>query len=214
MANTTTHPDLIKPIRTLRCCCCGAWTKGRQFHNQDNGFGLGSCCVEYVRAKTPEMEGFVQRTYGVAGVHYGLEKEVKENETARAALASLSVERWMTSIMANATKDLIQRWDELFSMDSTDNMADDVTVLIGSLEIFRARARQILPIKNGGFGGYEKSLLIERLSLASIEVYTAEDGNFGYTNCDSDCFDTFDEALNRALQANPDIVASLGEVAK
>jgi hypothetical protein len=54
------------PLRRLICCCCGAATTGRQFHNQDRGYGLGSCCVEFVKPRTDDME----RTYGKEGVHY------------------------------------------------------------------------------------------------------------------------------------------------
>ena len=60
------HPDADKPVRTLQCCCCGGYTKGRQFYNQDTGHGLGDCCVDFVTPRTEDM----QRTYGVAGVHY------------------------------------------------------------------------------------------------------------------------------------------------
>lgn len=56
------------PVVQLRCCCCGGYTKGRQFHNQDTGFGLGTCCVAFVTPRTPEMA----RTYGTAGVHYAI----------------------------------------------------------------------------------------------------------------------------------------------
>ena len=63
------HPDLAKPVRWLACCCCGGSFKGRQFHNQDAGHGLGPCCVDYV---TPRCED-VPRTYGLPGVHYGIE---------------------------------------------------------------------------------------------------------------------------------------------
>ena len=59
-------PGALGPLKTLRCCCCGGYTKGRQFHNQDEGFGLGSCCVEFVRPRVDDME----RTYGIEGVHY------------------------------------------------------------------------------------------------------------------------------------------------
>lgn len=64
------HPDLQKPVRTLVCCCCGGYTKGRQFYNQDTGWGLGDCCVEFVSKRTED----VQRTYGVPGVHYQLDQ--------------------------------------------------------------------------------------------------------------------------------------------
>lgn len=60
------HPDIDKPIQTLKCCCCGGYTKGRQFHNQDTGFGLGFCCLRFVKSRCEDVE----RTYGVLGIHY------------------------------------------------------------------------------------------------------------------------------------------------
>lgn len=60
------HPDLKNPVRSLRCCCCGSYFEGRQFHNQDLGFGLGDCCVAFVQPRTEDME----RTYGLPRVHY------------------------------------------------------------------------------------------------------------------------------------------------
>lgn len=60
------HPDRSQPIVRLRCCCCGASFRGRQFHNQDVGFGLGDCCVEFVSARVAD----VAATYGIPGVHF------------------------------------------------------------------------------------------------------------------------------------------------
>ena len=60
------HPDASQKVAILKCCCCGGFTRGRQFSNQDLGFGLGSCCVEFVRPRVDDMEA----TYGVLGVHY------------------------------------------------------------------------------------------------------------------------------------------------
>lgn len=54
------------PIRRLRCCVCGEATTGRQFSGQDRGWGLGSCCLEFVKPREEDMEG----TYGKEGVHY------------------------------------------------------------------------------------------------------------------------------------------------
>lgn len=64
----TQHADMTSPVLRLRCCCCGKLFQGRQFYNQDIGYGLGDCCVEHV---TPRVED-VARTYGVSGVHYGI----------------------------------------------------------------------------------------------------------------------------------------------
>lgn len=57
-------------VRFMRCCCCGSAYSGRQFHNQDIGYGLGDCCVEFVSKGTEDME----RTYGRPGVHYNVNK--------------------------------------------------------------------------------------------------------------------------------------------
>lgn len=60
--------ELAPPV-SLRCCCCGGSTTGRQWHNQDLGFGLGDCCVEYVK---PRVDSDMTRTYGHAGIHYNV----------------------------------------------------------------------------------------------------------------------------------------------
>lgn len=62
------HPELNSRVRRLKCCCCGEVFEGRQHFNQDTGWGLGDCCIDYV---TPHVEDF-ERTYGVHGVHYGV----------------------------------------------------------------------------------------------------------------------------------------------
>ncbi len=71
MCTSSRHPDIAKPVRGLICCCCGGRISGRQFHNQDTGYGLGDCCVEFVKPRTENME----RTYGIEGVHYRLDHE-------------------------------------------------------------------------------------------------------------------------------------------
>ncbi|MDH2234131.1 hypothetical protein N5K37_29880 [Delftia tsuruhatensis] len=77
MCVSTAHPDIVKPVRGLACCCCGGSITGRQFHNQDTGHGLGDCCVEFVKPRTEDME----RTYGVEGVHYLLDPLVLVRES-------------------------------------------------------------------------------------------------------------------------------------
>ena len=59
-------------IRTLICSCCGAVTRGRQWHNRDTGYGLCSDCVVWIRNRgkiTPEE--FAQ-CYGVDGEHFNV----------------------------------------------------------------------------------------------------------------------------------------------
>lgn len=43
------------PVRRLTCCCCGASTRGRQWWNRGDGFGLCAACVDYCASRmTPE----------------------------------------------------------------------------------------------------------------------------------------------------------------
>ena len=69
-----------EPIRRLTCTCCGESFKGRQFHNQDIGYGLGDCCLERIRTHRPfghepMTEDEIRRTYGIEGIHYNLPAE-------------------------------------------------------------------------------------------------------------------------------------------
>lgn len=61
-------------IKTLFCSCCGAWTKGRQWHNRDIGYGLCGECANRLKDKE-EME----RCYGKEGYHYFLNREVEND---------------------------------------------------------------------------------------------------------------------------------------
>lgn len=67
---TTEHPDAAKPIRRLYCTCCGAVIRGRQFHNQDTGHGMGACCIDFASRNMSADD--VRRTWGVRGVHFDL----------------------------------------------------------------------------------------------------------------------------------------------
>lgn len=60
------------PVKHLICCCCGKHSKGRQWRNQDIGFGLGSCCADYVSSRVDDVDAI----YGRRGVHYDLKEEV------------------------------------------------------------------------------------------------------------------------------------------
>lgn len=70
---------MSEPTRNLTCCCCGASTRGRQWHNRDTGFGLCVECAKRIEAKMlakPHLfdeSETMERLYGVRGVHYDLE---------------------------------------------------------------------------------------------------------------------------------------------
>jgi len=63
----------IKP-REMICCCCGSYTKGRQWWNRDKGFGLCSKCADWIAEReTPEE---MARNYGQRGEHYDIKEDV------------------------------------------------------------------------------------------------------------------------------------------
>ncbi|PTT80845.1 hypothetical protein DBR42_18880 [Pelomonas sp. HMWF004] len=59
----------------LRCACCGAWTFGRQWPNQDTGYGLCRECVDFCATRTEDMA----RTYGARGIHYDIDLQGRED---------------------------------------------------------------------------------------------------------------------------------------
>lgn len=61
-----------KPHR-LTCCCCGAATIGRQWHNRDTGYGLCESCAETIPKRWPGED--MQGNYGLKGYHYALGAE-------------------------------------------------------------------------------------------------------------------------------------------
>lgn len=60
--------QLLSPIKRLRCSCCGEDTFGRQWYNRDIGFGLCHSCADRIEQK--ENFEYMERCYGVKGVHY------------------------------------------------------------------------------------------------------------------------------------------------
>jgi hypothetical protein len=70
ICETPFHLDLQKPVRTLACARCGGKFQGRQFHNQDTGWGLGRCCASWMKIRSSED---VEAVYGLDGVHYNLD---------------------------------------------------------------------------------------------------------------------------------------------
>lgn len=68
----------MQPIRRLRCVCCGESVRGRQWHGQDNGWGLGSCCIEKCQKHAQGLD--FQKSYGVRGVHFDLPAEGNRHE--------------------------------------------------------------------------------------------------------------------------------------
>ncbi len=70
------HDEIIMRVvktRHMLCPCCGGRTIGRQWHNQDTGYGLCKNCIDYC---TPRIgEDSMKSVYGVRGVHYDLPED-------------------------------------------------------------------------------------------------------------------------------------------
>ena len=65
--------ERARRIKWMNCTCCGESYQGRQWWNQDQGFGLGDCCVDMCGAsRIPQTES---ECYGVAGIHFLIESE-------------------------------------------------------------------------------------------------------------------------------------------
>lgn len=71
------HPHINRRAETLICACCGAYTLGRQWFNQDKGYGLCPKCITLCSRGQTDQE--VQSTYGVRGVHYDLDYRPDES---------------------------------------------------------------------------------------------------------------------------------------
>ena len=57
----------LAKVQTLICCCCGASTKGRQWFNRDQGYGLCENCIRDNQAQGKHD------SFGVEGIHYNIE---------------------------------------------------------------------------------------------------------------------------------------------
>lgn len=64
----------MKQIKYLICACCGNDCVGRQWWNQDAGYGLCEKCEIPVAGYEGEE---IQNSYGKKGIHYSLPLEEK-----------------------------------------------------------------------------------------------------------------------------------------
>ena len=70
--------ELLKPIRSLFCACCGGFTRGRQWFNQDTGYGICSDCIAWLRKPKSETgppresEAYIRDCYGIEGINFNV----------------------------------------------------------------------------------------------------------------------------------------------
>ena len=57
--------------KTLICSCCGQYTSGRQWWNQDTGYGLCAGCVDWMLARGSDTKEGNEIGYGEIGVYCG-----------------------------------------------------------------------------------------------------------------------------------------------
>jgi hypothetical protein len=69
--------ERAKPIKWLDCTCCGGGLQGRDWWNQEPGYGLCDDCAP--RCCGPIAAGEESSTYGVAGIHYLITKAERDN---------------------------------------------------------------------------------------------------------------------------------------
>jgi len=101
-----------------------------------------------------------------------------------------------------AAKELLVSWEAALLDGNEDTLVADVDEVIEKLQAFKAKARAVLPVINGGFAGVDKDVWLERLASAGVLLYEVpESGSWGFTNCECDCYADEDEALNAAIQS-------------
>lgn len=106
MTNTNQAPACVDagPVVGLRCACCGERTKGRQWHNQDAGYGLCGKCGDWIATRRPFGRDPISSdemasTYGVRGVHWG----VPGSEMLSFRVTTDGGEHWVTTLAAGLT---------------------------------------------------------------------------------------------------------------
>lgn len=116
-------------VSRLLCCCCGASTRGRQWWNQDTGYGLCAECGDWIPSRpghqmTPED---MERTYGTRGVHYAIEEapslDAEPPPNARDMQGQILADRSSSFWLQDAVKAAEQR-------DCLDALRDAESLLI------------------------------------------------------------------------------------
>lgn len=62
--------DIGATVRQLSCCCCGEYTRGRQWHNRDTGYGVCMPCITWMTGRGTSTDELLNN-YGAEGIHYG-----------------------------------------------------------------------------------------------------------------------------------------------
>jgi len=60
-------------MTNLICACCGKYTKGKQWWNQDKGYGLCPECGDWILSRGETVEE-MEFTYGKRGIYWDLKQ--------------------------------------------------------------------------------------------------------------------------------------------
>lgn len=68
-----------KRVRDMKCSCCDAYCRGRQWYNRDTGYGLCAKCAAWLKGRIErgvcgETVEEMKAGYGVEGEHYNVEE--------------------------------------------------------------------------------------------------------------------------------------------
>lgn len=103
-----------------------------------------------------------------------------------------------------AVKILLQNWIAALGDGNKDNLPADIDKVISILRDVQKVARATLPFENGGLEGQSEAYWLSRLKPLGVFVYASETspGFFGYTGCESDSYETEQEAVCAAVANN------------
>ncbi len=59
-------------MKRLTCACCGSGAYGKQWWNQDTGFGLCAACHSWILGRGITSPEEISRAYGKPGEHYAV----------------------------------------------------------------------------------------------------------------------------------------------
>lgn len=103
-----------------------------------------------------------------------------------------------------AVQVLIKNWEVALQEGWPHNLVADIDNVVAVLRDVQQKAREQLPLENGGLAGKSVEVWKALLEDIDVSVYEAEDlpGQFGYTGCDADDYLSEEEAVNAAVLAN------------
>ena len=128
-----------RPIKWMTCTCCGESYRGRQWWNQDCGYGLGDCCVQ--RCGADPTIGVESSCYGVSGIHFLIPADEPETVDPMVGSCLHGVDerlRWTCDGYVYWKGVVIEHWEGSLTRINEESLAE-ARELIRRCEILEAR---------------------------------------------------------------------------